>query len=418
MKTTAILIVALSLSFLTQNLLTQSGWILHESGQSYWNLNSICFINTGTGFAAGNNGTFDKTTNGGFNWSLLNTGTNNNFNSVSFPSSNTGYIVGGGGVLVKTTNGGTNWNLFPAGTGYVQTSMFFINDNTGYVTSTVSGTSSIIMKTTNGGYNWLLDTTVNVLLRSVYFIDLNTGFAAGGSSSGGGIFKTTNGGFRWFTVNLIDNYSYYHIYICNNTIGYAVGTYGYIAKSTDGGNNWNEQYFGIGITLTSVFFVDINTGYSVGTGGTILKTTNGGINWIHQLNLATSAYLNDVWFTDANTGYAVGYSGTIIQTTTGGDPIGIKPISYEIPKTFILSQNYPNPFNPSTTIEFDIPMTSYTKLIVYDLLGKEIEILVYEELKAGSYRADFNADRLSSGVYYYKLAAGDFNQTRRMVVLK
>jgi hypothetical protein len=97
---------------------------------------------------------------------------------------------------------------------------------------------------------------------------------------------------------------------------------------------------------------------------------------------------------------------------------GIKKVSENIPNNFSLSQNYPNPFNPSTTIAFDIPITSYTKLIVYDLLGREIETLVNEELKAGSYKVNFNADRLSSGVYYYKLESGDFRQTRRMVVLK
>jgi hypothetical protein len=98
--------------------------------------------------------------------------------------------------------------------------------------------------------------------------------------------------------------------------------------------------------------------------------------------------------------------------------VGIKKISENIPDNFSLSQNYPNPFNPSTTIVFDIPKSSYTKLIVYDLLGREVVTLVDELLKAGSYKVNFNADRLSSGVYYYKLEANDFSQTRRMVVLK
>jgi hypothetical protein len=82
------------------------------------------------------------------------------------------------------------------------------------------------------------------------------------------------------------------------------------------------------------------------------------------------------------------------------NPIGIKPISTEIPKRFDLKQNYPNPFNPATNIEFDIAKNELVKLIVYNSAGQEVETLVNQNLTPGSYRVDFNAKNLASGAYF------------------
>jgi len=89
-----------------------------------------------------------------------------------------------------------------------------------------------------------------------------------------------------------------------------------------------------------------------------------------------------------------------------------------IPTEFNLSQNYPNPFNPETTIEFDIPKSTFFKLIIYDALGREIESLVNGELTAGSYQTKWNAVNYGSGIYYYQLTAGDYTETRKMILLK
>jgi len=104
-------------------------------------------------------------------------------------------------------------------------------------------------------------------------------------------------------------------------------------------------------------------------------------------------------------------------------PIGIEPISTEIPQTYELFQNYPNPFNPATKIRFNIPLVGQrhafdTKLKIYDALGREIDILVNEELNPGTYEIDWNAANYPSGVYFYSLTAGTFTQTKKMVVIK
>jgi hypothetical protein len=105
-------------------------------------------------------------------------------------------------------------------------------------------------------------------------------------------------------------------------------------------------------------------------------------------------------------------------------PIGIQPISTEIPTKFELFQNYPNPFNPVTKIRFDIPLLRGVSegrgvlLRIYDILGKEIAKLVNEDLKPGTYEIDWNAENYPSGVYFYSLITNNFTQTKKMVVLK
>ncbi len=98
--------------------------------------------------------------------------------------------------------------------------------------------------------------------------------------------------------------------------------------------------------------------------------------------------------------------------------IGIHQISTEVPAKFDLQQNYPNPFNPATNIKFSIPSGSFVTLKIYDQTGKEITALVNQELAAGIYNVDFDAGDLSSGLYFYKITAGDFSQTKKMVLVK
>lgn len=93
-------------------------------------------------------------------------------------------------------------------------------------------------------------------------------------------------------------------------------------------------------------------------------------------------------------------------------------ISNIIPEKYALYQNYPNPFNPVTNIKFDIPKASYVKINVYNVLGKEVSLLMSENKPAGRYSIDFDASSLTSGVYFYKIETGDFAETKRMVILK
>jgi hypothetical protein len=89
-----------------------------------------------------------------------------------------------------------------------------------------------------------------------------------------------------------------------------------------------------------------------------------------------------------------------------------------LPTVFALQQNYPNPFNPSTTIKYDLPKETRVKLVVYDILGREVSTLVDETQKSGSYRVVWNANRFASGVYLYRLQAGNYSSTKKLLLLK
>jgi hypothetical protein len=93
-------------------------------------------------------------------------------------------------------------------------------------------------------------------------------------------------------------------------------------------------------------------------------------------------------------------------------------VKMDVPSDFILSQNYPNPFNPNTIISYAVPYETFVSLRVYDVMGREAAVLVNEVKSGGTYEISFNADDLPSGTYFYKLAAGNFNKTKKLLVLK
>jgi len=98
--------------------------------------------------------------------------------------------------------------------------------------------------------------------------------------------------------------------------------------------------------------------------------------------------------------------------------VGINSISTVLPTKYKLYNNYPNPFNPATKIKFDLPKNGFTKLIIYDITGREITVLVNSNLNAGTYEYQWNASNLSSGVYFYRLEAGEFLEVKKMILIK
>jgi hypothetical protein len=98
--------------------------------------------------------------------------------------------------------------------------------------------------------------------------------------------------------------------------------------------------------------------------------------------------------------------------------VGVKRIPNDLPLHFGLYQNYPNPFNPTTNIRYDIPVSSNIKLVVYDMLGKEVTALVDEKQKAGTYEIQWDASKYSSGLYFYKLQTETYSETKKLILLK
>jgi len=111
-------------------------------------------------------------------------------------------------------------------------------------------------------------------------------------------------------------------------------------------------------------------------------------------------------------------SWSAVRTFTTVCPTGVKQISSEIPAEYKLYNNYPNPFNPSTNIKYQITNNKFTTLKIFDVLGREVKTLVNEFQKAGVYEVSFDATDLTSGIYFYRLQSGDFNEVKKMILIK
>jgi hypothetical protein len=125
---------------------------------------------------------------------------------------------------------------------------------------------------------------------------------------------------------------------------------------------------------------------------------------------------------------ALAVSGTNLFAGTSGGGVWRRPLSEmitsvemlstDLPTRFSLNQNYPNPFNPATRISFSLPSKSFTSLKVFDALGREVAVLLSDELPAGTYSEQWNAAGLPSGVYFYRLQTGSFVETKKLVLLR
>jgi photosystem II stability/assembly factor-like uncharacterized protein len=461
-----------------------TGWVTTTTGAIYKTTNGginwsnamnpggtrlyfVYFSDDNTGFTGGCaipnycGPAISKTTNGGLNWTSLIYGNNYSLRTVSAPSANTAFVTGVSNFIGRTTNGGNDWvytnnnwgNLF---------SIYFVNEQTGWAAGwTSDGSYTTLIKTTNAGQSWInQDSTFFYGYLGLFFVNLNTGYAVGHNlikkttNSGnnwvkltgydtsnsyysayfqdavtgwtafgkywynGGILKTTNGGINWNLQFTSNNSAVKNLYFVNENIGYAVGEFSGILKTTNGGVNWYFANNGLS-GITSMQFFDVNRGWFVGYSGNlgvIAKTTNGGINY-EILPTRTNYILYCIRFADANTGWIAGENGVILKTTNGGN-VFIKTVSSEIPNNFNLSQNYPNPFNPTTSIKYQVESSKHIKLVVYDILGKEIATLVNEKQSPGVYEVSWNASAFPSGIYFYKLTAGDFSETKKMLMIK
>jgi photosystem II stability/assembly factor-like uncharacterized protein len=390
---------------------SRSDWQPQVSGLTD-HLKALYFINENTGWAAGYNGKVLRTTNGGTNWVLQPTATTQTLFTVDFVNSNSGFIIGSLNTFLKTTNAGVNWVSGGGVPNMTSTNdVDFIDANTGYV----CGADGDVSKTTNGGANWTKYDLTTIDFFRIKAIDASTVFVAGIS---GTIYKTANGGANWVLQPTGSNNYISGIVFSDNTNGYftTLGLIEQVYRTTNGGTVWT-QVSSPGNTggLNGLAIVNSSTVYGVGSAGTIRRTTSSGTSWETQPSGVTN-YLNAIFMVNQNVGFIAGDSGRILKTTNGG--IGIKQISTNIPRDYSLSQNYPNPFNPLTNIEFSVPKAGHVKITVFDISGRETGVIADQYLSTGTYKADFDAANISSGIYFYRLVSADFSVTRKMVIVK
>ncbi len=386
----------------------KTDWLCQENAAGN-NLYKIFFTNENDGYAVGDSGLILRTTNGGINWSSKSCGSSNNLLSIFFIDESTGWTVGDKGKIFQTTDRGETWSPQSSDSSSRLGEVYFTDENNGYA----AGEFGKILKTTNGGIDWsTLPRESSANLNTVYFINQDVGFAAGQI---GTILKTINGGKSWNfeysgTKNSINSISF-----IDSSAGWAAADNGTILKTTDVGENWIPQPSPTVFNLNSVWFCDKDTGWIAGDNGTILRTTNAGISWSYQ-NSGTKNILYSIFFTRQNKGFAAGGAGTILKKIGGG------AVSVEDRKSpyrnFILYQNYPNPFNPITNIKYSISQTQYVSIKIYDILGRVIQTLVNEEKMPGEYTIMFNGNNYPSGIYFYRIQAGKFIETKKFVLIK
>ncbi len=430
-------------------------------------LNSVSYKTVDSAYAFGDNGIVLLTTDGGSTWNEISSGVRSWFESMFFTDKNTGFVVGRGddgkAQILKTTNGGETWVInFEDFKSFTFNSIYFVDKDTGYAAGEFEGG---FFKTTDGGNSWNKSSLQGYQeFKQILFTDANTGYAVGGYAAlkttnagatwdtmntnsasnissvsfpskdvgyigGDGVIKTTNGGEDWASLSLQPSFSIIaSIFFINENKGFCVYG-GTVAKTTDGGNTWDETTLSTLDDFYCVSFIDSSTGFIIGlnyygSSSPIYKTTDGGDTWTLMNNAPTSNTLKSIFFTDTNTGYLAGYAGTILKTTNAGEITSVKISKRKSsPVDFMLYQNYPNPFNPTTKIKYSIPsvgtsLMKFLQLKVYNILGREIATLVNKQQPPGNYEVEFDASKLSSGVYFYRLTTGSFVETKKMILLK
>lgn len=223
------------------------------------------------------------------------------------------------------------------------------------------------------------------------------------------------------------------------------------ATYTNGGASANDmwlitpQIMNISLSDTLVFWVKKWPGleYADNLDIKISTTTNSSVaSFTYTVANIVFPAINDTAWTrkayalssvsglTAGSNIYVGFREHVTDNLNDGDVVGLDLISLVgstvgvinngtgVPSSYELAQNYPNPFNPSTKINFSIPKAGNVKLAVYDMIGNEVSVITNGELAAGNYTASFNASKLSSGVYFYKLVTGEFTSTKRMILVK
>ncbi|HRF66648.1 MAG TPA: T9SS type A sorting domain-containing protein [Ignavibacteria bacterium] len=397
-------------------------------------ITGIKFIDANTGWACTDNtGSPNRayiiyTSNSGTNWIIQDSVNNATYGAISVINNNTVYCGGydfssNSANLKKTTNGGLNWVLIPTPTNMAIADMVFLNEDSGWSCS--SNVGADVRTTTNGGLNWIVRTSgILQQTQKIFFLNYNTGYCGANTQ----LYKTTNAGLNWSLDHVFSTQIQSLYYLSSNTawIGLTGDTSSKVAYTSNGGVNWVIQglqpYIG---NVTDIFTIDNQTVYACQPTalGKIYKTTNGGLQWGYQ-NVPSDPI--KISFIDTS----LGWSGRIgiSKTTNGGGIItyvGIISINSNIPNAYKLYQNYPNPFNGQTNIKFSLTKRSFIKFRIYDVTGKEKTLWQTDkELEAGTHELHFDANDLSSGVYFYSITVSDgtsnirFKETRKMILLK
>ncbi len=356
------------------------------------------------------------TTNSGISWS----------SPITINTSVSGHYSQGCDIMCGPT--GTVyvcWAAPVSGSPYTEDFCGFASSTNGGVTWTVNNNifdMNGIRGTSFNGWNFRVNSFPRISVdRSggprngwIYIVTSDRNIAPAGSDADIVVHKSTDGGATWsagvranqdamnngkvqfFPAIRVDEQGGVNVCYYDNrnypSVGDSAQTY--MSRSTDGGVTWTDI-----LVSDHAWKVKGEAGLAP-YGGDYIGISSG------------NGKVFPFWFDDK--------TGTMQAWVAAVTPeiVGIQGNNNEIPASFELKQNYPNPFNPQTTISFDIPEANNVKLEVFDMSGRSAGVLVNSSLNAGTYKFDFNAGELASGIYFYKLTAGSFVSTKKMILVK
>jgi photosystem II stability/assembly factor-like uncharacterized protein len=454
-------------------------WQTIQLGGAADNFRDLTFADESTGWVSGENSKMFRTTDGGYNWFQLNVPTTSVIRSMCFLNESLGWIVTlEDHLILKTTDGGQSWIQQNSGlTGnFSYHKVFFTDENNGFITGRILSSPqdiSFILKTSDGGQSWSVNFNFqNETLDPIYFVNQDTGWIAGFY---GFLVKTTDGGSSWQIQSSGPDEVISDLYFFDENKGWYTGNNGALYQTNDGGVSWLKNVILIEDDLRTLYFVNEGNGWAAGSNGIILhyndttyvpvdlksfsanvtaqnvlltwstatETNNRGFE-VERLQDCKIARLQNspagktgwerIGFVEGNgtTTLTHSYSYTDKNVSPGKYYYRLKQIDFNgsykysneievdltAPARFSLEQNYPNPFNPATTIKYAVPKTVNVGLKVFDILGREIKTLVNETKNPGYYEIQFNANSLAGGVYFYRLKAGGYIKTGKMLLLK
>ncbi|HEX2786788.1 MAG TPA: T9SS type A sorting domain-containing protein [Ignavibacteria bacterium] len=441
---------------------------------------AVAFAPSNPGFLVlGNDGGIDYTTNAGLTWNESTTLPITQFYAGDISYLNPSTILGGtqDNGTIRTT-GGLVWNEIYGGDGFYalvdysnQQYVYASSQSGGLGRSTNGGSSFLgatsgldltytnwmtpyvmdknnpqilycgtykIFKTTNRMQSW---TAISPDLTNGHVQNLGTITTVDVSKSNpnviycgtddANVWVTQNSGTNWTKINNGLPYRWVtrvavhpdSANVCYVTLsGYKVDSTGsHIFRTTNFGTNWTSVRGNLPDAPINDVIIDPNfTGtLFIGTDINVMVSTNWGTTWsVLAQGIPSNVPCHDLTLHNPTRKLVVWTHGRSAFQITLPVVLNTENSASEIPNSYELKQNYPNPFNPSTNLEFQIPKTELVKLTVYDISGKVIANLINKNLNQGTYRVQFNGNNLSSGVYFYKLTAGDFSQTRSMVLIK
>lgn len=372
---------------------SQSVWYPQNSGTNTV-LFDVQFIDNFTGWICGNTGTILHTQDGGLNWQEQDPPPNNTYYGIYFADSENGYACGYGGKIIGTNDGGSTWTSQITNTSTYLYDIQFVDSQTGWAVGGDNGvfpsniTHRVVLHTSDGGNTWVdqLNQSDEKLLRSVYFIDENNGYAVG---EGGEVIHTSDGGSNWMLQASFPSYDFRSVFFVDELKGWVISEYlglphaAVIFITTDGGLSWTEQVITEDHTLFNIFFIDENKGWAVGgdaQGSAIYYTLDGGTTW-YEDDAGTTEYLYSIYFNDHDNGWIVGNGGTILSSSL---PTGI-----ETHEAFASISAFPNPASHKLSVQLE---TETDKTVNISLISTSGQIIYRSENLPVTGRTSLNVD--------------------------